>query len=294
MNKTFEFMNGASAAAIFAGFPKFGPQIVFDQPEPRSGASDPVSDDPKPEADPKPAEPAKSENEPSDEDKKLLKEVMKKKERIEALEAQLKQFEGIDPAEFRKLTSEKKEAEKAKKEAEKKAAEAAGDFDRVKQMMLEEHKKELDAERAVSEELRKALKGREREIDDLTIGQTFAASHFVREELVLTPNKARVVYGAHFSREEGKLVAYDKPDGESNRTKLVDSRGEALSFDAALKKIVEADSDRDHVLKSKLQIGANSKTTADKGKTEEVTELRGVARINALIAKNGFGGNNKK
>jgi vacuolar-type H+-ATPase subunit I/STV1 len=288
MNKTFEFMNSASAAAIFAGIPKFGPQIVFDQPEPRSGASDPVNDDPKP------AEPAKSENEPSDEDKKLLKEVMKKKERIEALEAQLKQFEGIDPAEFRKLTSEKKEAEKAKKEAEKKAAEAAGDFDRVKQMMLEEHKKELDAERAVTEELRKALKDREREIDDLTIGQTFAASNFVREELVLTPNKARVVYGAHFSREEGKLVAYDKPDGESNRTKLVDSRGEALSFDAALRKIVEADSDRDHVLKSKLQIGANSKTTNDKGnKTEEVTELRGVARINALIAKNGFGGNKK-
>lgn len=214
----------------------------------------------------------------SDSEAALVKEVMQKKERLKATEDQLadaqrrlRDFDGIDPAEVRKLLQAQKDAERA-------AAEAKGDFERVKQMMIEEHKKETGAlvERATS--LEGELASARAVINDLTIGSAFNQSTFVSTDLVLTPAKARQVYGANFEIEDGNIVAYDKPKGEANRTKLVNSKGDALGFDEAIKKLVDLDPDRDRLLRSNVKAGAQSKTDDVKVKTK-APAVSGVARI---------------
>jgi hypothetical protein len=231
----------------------------------------------------------------SPEDKSLLKDVMKKKERIDALETKLKEFDGINPAEVKKLLAEKKEAEKAKREAEKKMAETAGDVERLKAIMADEHKKELEA--AINDhDLTKKEKAKlEKQINDLTVGQAFSNSTFITDNLVLTPTKARAIYGSHFDLQDGAIVAYDKPAGSDERTPLVDSRGKPIGFNDALKKLIDADPERDHILKSKIATGAGSKPGDGKGKsTEESSEISGVSRITAILKKNGIAGASKK
>ncbi len=78
------------------------------------------------------------------------------------------------------------------------------------------------------------------------------------------------------------------PWASFERTKLVDSKGENLSFEAALKKLVDADPDRESIVRSKLAQGANSKTNTNaKPATQESSEVRGVTRISAILAANG-------
>ncbi|UUZ75518.1 hypothetical protein LP414_27770 [Polaromonas sp. P1(28)-13] len=54
------------------------------------------------------------------------------------------------------------------------------------------------------------------------------------------------------------MVGYDKPRGAANRTALIDQHGSNVDFDVSLRKIVEADPDKDHMLKSKVKAGAGS------------------------------------
>jgi len=227
---------------------------------------------------------------------KLLKEVMAKKKLIEDLQEKLKGFDGVDPTEFKKLTEQKKEAEKAKKDAEKKAAEAAGDIDRVKKIMVEEHERTLAEAVAAHDVTKQALAKKDAEINDLTVGQAFNVSPFVTTELVLTPTKARAVYGAYFESKDGKVVGYDKPAGAAERTELIDGKGKPLPFEAAIRKLVESDADRDHMLKSKIAAGAGSKPGASGAKVtvEGDGEPRGLARLSAALAKSGFGNASKK
>jgi len=223
----------------------------------------------------------------SDREAELLKDVMSKKKRLDAVATELeqtrtrlKEFEGIDPVAVRALLA-------SQKDAEMKAAEDKGDFERVKKMMGDEHaleiKKIIDAGVSKDGELAKALAT----INDLTIGASFASSSFVNDELVLPPAKARALYGDHFEIEGTKPVAYDKPKGHSERTKLVDAQGAALAFDAAIKKLIDADPDRERIVKSKLQSGAGSRTTDIKpgqGAQGDLSKLTGLARIQASLA----------
>lgn len=223
----------------------------------------------------------------SDAEARLLKEVMEKKEKLRKAEAaaaeaaeRLKQFDGVDLNEYRSL-------KQAKADAEKEEAERKGEFDRVKKMMAEEHAKELEALKSQTTAKDELIAKQSKIIDELTIGGSFSSSTFIKEDLVLTPSKARTVYGSHFAVEDGKTVAYDKPAGESDRTKLVDASGEPLGFDAAMRKLVEADPDRDAILKSKAKPGAESKTAdaTGKPKAEDDASLHGVGRIMAGLGK---------
>jgi len=203
---------------------------------------------------------------------------MTRKAKITELEAQLKKFEGIDPEAVKKLLTEKTEAERT-------AAEKRGEFDRVKQMMADEHAKEvkkikddLEAERAAKASLLD-------NIGELTIGQAFSTSEFVTKDLVLPPSKARQVYGANFELDGTTIVAYDRPKGAGERTKLVDASGKPLPFDEAIKRIVSADPDHKQILKSKMAPGAGSGsgTRAPAGGQQQEPG-KGVARIEAALA----------
>lgn len=229
---------------------------------------------------------------PTDAEAALLKEVMEKKaalkstnEALEALKVKLKTFDGIDPEAVKAVLKEKKDLEEKKLQEQ-------GQWDKLKKQMNDAHAIELGKkdEQIASVTLQTGTLAKQ--IADLTVGNTFGSSKFITDEMALTPNKARVIYGGHFEFKDGKTVAFDKPVGVTGRTMLVDGKGEPLEFDVAIKKIVEADPDRDQMLKSKIQPGAGSGTKPGKGKGAEVTsetsgrqKIAGALTAGAMVKK---------
>lgn len=226
----------------------------------------------------------------ADEKAALLRESMSRKEKIKELDstisslnAKLKDFEGIDPAAVRAMLAEKQAAEQKKLEEQ-------GNFDALKKQMVEAHNAEKAALETKLSETGSTVAALQEQIANLTVGNAFATSSFLKEELILTSTKARVVYGSHFEFQDGKVVAFDKPAGAKNRTMLVDGKGDPLDFDAALEKIVEADPDKDTVKKAKSKPGAGSGTTnvpKAGGPVASETTLTGRDKIAAGLAKAG-------
>lgn len=227
----------------------------------------------------------KNMSEAEKEKQKLLREVMDKKAKLKDaetrtkdLEDQLKRFDGIDLDKVKTLLEA--ETNRERDEAEKK-----GEFDRVKKMMVEAHeadKKKLSEE---SDTLKTKLAAQTEMIDQLTIGADFAGSKFISEDLVLTPTKARALYGSHFEVKDGRTIAYDKPKGAAGRTEIVDGTGQPMSFDDAFRKIIDLDPDKETLLKSKMKPGATSKSdqirTPQQSQQPKQKELYGAARIRA-------------
>ena len=226
----------------------------------------------------------------SDSEAKLLKDVMAKKtalkeanDNLSKLNEQLKAFEGIDPVAVRALLKQQDDAETSKLEAQ-------GQWDKLKSQMAETHKAEMGGVQTKVSALELTLQEQSAVISELTVGNAFSTSEFIKEELLLTPNKTRAAYGNNFSYEDGTIVGYDKPKGVTGRTVLVDSSGDPLSFEEALKKIVDMDSDRDQILRSKVKQGSGSKSTTPKAKVVDTgagdEEVTGRSRITGAL--NGF------
>lgn len=214
---------------------------------------------------------------PSDAEAKLLKEVMQKKEAYSKLQSELeafkKQFDGIDPSVVRAQMA-------AQVEAETKALEAKGEWERLKARMADEHGKQTSSLQEQITALQAQLGSKESVINDLSIGTSFAQSQFIANELTLTPSKARVVYSNHFDLVDGKIVGYDKPKGEASRTPLIDALGNPIAFESALRKIIDADPDKDALLKSKVRVGAGSDSTSSaKVKVKSAAETTGIDKI---------------
>lgn len=219
-----------------------------------------------------------------DEKAALLKEVMDKKTKLKTTtkeldeaRAALEAYAGVDPAKVKELV--RKEAE-----AEQREAEARGDFDRVKQMMAAEHEREKAALQAERDAERNARAADLALIDELTIGNSFGNSLFIRDTMSITPAKVRSLYGSHFERKDGTVIAYDKPVGAKDRTMLVGADGEPLKFDEALSRIVDADPDKKGLLKSRAKPGANSASDVDKTAKKTTTTLSGAALIAANLS----------
>lgn len=229
----------------------------------------------------------KVEKKPTDEEAKLLKEVMKQKGVLAKLKEQLAEKETF----VKQLTElggldAIKDLVAQKKDAETKKLEEKGEWDRLKAQIVDEHSKilkDLQDQISVATSENAKLKS---EISNLTVGTSFSNSKFIKDELIIPPSKARVLYGSHFEFVEGRAVAYDKPAGESERTVLVNAQGDPLDFESAIKKIVDLDSDRDSLLRSKAKPGAGSHTT-NKQTTPpgELEKPIGVNRITDALAK---------
>ena len=147
--------------------------------------------------------------------------------------------------------------------------------------MAEEHSKEVTTLQQQIQQLSEQLNNTQGTIKDLSIGTQFSQSKFISEELTLTPAKARVIYGDYFDVEDGKVVGYDKPRGAASRTAIVDQYGNTVGFEDALKKIVEADPEKDHLLKSKLKPGAGSDSKKPAGGAKPEVSADGISRIAA-------------
>jgi hypothetical protein len=239
--------------------------------------------------------PAGGGTQPSEAEAKLLKEVMDKKaklreqkEAIEGLTAQvtdfqtrLKAFDGIDVAQVQELLA-------AKAKAETDNLEKKGEWDRLRTNLVSQHETALTTFKTESQtklgELEGKLKTADATIVDLTIGRAFGDSNYVRDQLTLTPAKARVIYGPHFELKDGKVVAYDKPAGASERTPLQDANGKPLPFEEAMKKIIESDADKDQLIKSTIRAGAGSRSDGGKGAPQGDEVGSGRERIAASLA----------
>lgn len=231
---------------------------------------------------------------PSDEEARLLKENMKKKDQIEKLgkdlesaKAVLSQLEELGGLDAVKALVQKQ------KDDETRALEAKGEWERLKERMAGEHKTAVKTLEDQIAALRGELDASKSQIVELSIGTQFSQSQFIAQELTLTPSKARVVYGDYFDVQDGKVIGYDKPRGAANRTAIVDASGEPVAFEAALKKIVESDPDRDHLIKAKVKPGAGSDNRAPASAARQAVQARqeqnktGVSRIAAGLGKLG-------
>lgn len=212
------------------------------------------------------ADPAKTELDPppagkvSDKEAELVKEVMSKKKVIGELQStitrlqdDLKRFDGIDPDAVKTML------EKQKQEQEQEL-ERKGEYDRLKAQMIENHKREIGELNERISSIQSTLESALNQNAELTVGNAFSGSVFIKDETVLTAAQTRKLYGDHFAYVDGQVVGYDKPAGSSERTILVDSVGNPLPFDEALKKVIESDPEKDTILRSKAKRGAASGT----------------------------------
>ena len=230
---------------------------------------------------------------PTEKEAKLIKEVMSKKAKIKEVQAELDEvkerlaaFDGLDAGELRGLL-------KQQEDAERKKLEAKGDWEKLKKQMNDAHAKDIKGVQDENANLKTQLASRDALIEKLTIGHAFDASKYIPGELTLPANKARQLYGGHFDIEDGTVIGYDKPRGESGRVQLVGSDGEALPFDEAMAKIVDADPDRDNLKRSKAKPGAGSKTTPGSKPKQDAPQASGLGRIRAAVDKGEIGARKK-
>jgi hypothetical protein len=223
---------------------------------------------------------------PTDAEAKLLREQMKTKKALkvakdaeQAAKDALAAYKGADPAKVASLLA-------AEAEAERKQLEAKGEYDRILAQVNEQNDAALAAKDTELQSTRDELTAARAQIDELTVGNDFANSKFLSDETVLSPAKARRLYGDHFEVVDGKTVGYDKPKGGKDRTVLVDAKGEPLSFNAAIEKIVKADEDFERIAKSKMKPGSGSNPGHHKvDETPNAPTTAGVGRIAANIGK---------
>lgn len=192
----------------------------------------------------------------------LLKESMKRKGNEQSLKAKLDLYGGIAPERALELVKAESAAQKAREDAERQELERRGEFDAVKKQMVEAHGKDLEGRDARIAELEAEIAGMKGKLVEKTIGTSFGESQFLREKVLMTPAKARVIYGAHFEiGEDGQVVGFDKPAGAKDRTVMVDGQGSPLAFESAIERILRADPEADALLRSEAKQGAHSKTT---------------------------------
>lgn len=202
-----------------------------------------------------------------------LKDLMKWKDKARELESTVKEFQ----TKYADVDVEAARAAlKAKEEAENKDLERKGEYDRLLAKQKEAAEAKINSIVTEKSELEKRIEEMANQVNMLTLGNAFANSRYIAENLALTPNKTQALYSSHFEIEDGQLVAYDAPKGSPNRTKIIDARGEPVSFEQAIETIINSDPDKDYLIKATLKSGAGSKTTTttgnDKPKFESTLE----------------------
>lgn len=202
----------------------------------------------------------------TDSEAKALKEVMKWKAQAREAEKKAAELE----SKFGSFDIEAaKEALRKAEEAETKEMEKKGEYDRLLAKQREAADARIEAEKVAKEAAEKRIAELNETVNKLALGNSFANSRYIQENLALTPNKTQALYSSHFEIEEGKVVAYDAPKGAANRTPIVDARGEPVPFDEAMAAIINADPDKDYLIKSNLKSGSGSKPAADSNKEKK-------------------------
>lgn len=226
----------------------------------------------------------------SEADAKMLKDVMKWKEKARSAEEAAKKLQAeqesvksilgdTDLEEVEKLIQEKKEQERKRLEAE-------GEYERIMEQMREQAEKEKEALLKQIDELKEINQGSSKTLEELTVGRAFSESPFIRENSVLPPSIARQQFSSHVDSVDGKLVVYDKPRGEKDRTPLVNAKGEHKTFEEGITHLFESHPESKSILRSKRKpgVGSNSEPTSKGAKQPKSSMNKITAGLSKLKA----------
>lgn len=197
---------------------------------------------------------------------------------LDAARAEAAKFAGIDPAKAKGDAKKVADAEAAARAAEAAQAQAEGNFERLRELQAEDAAASIAAALAERDEARATAAAASQDAAAARRQAAFATSQFFAKETIFAPQKAERLYGDHVEIENGNAVVYDAPRGAAKRAIVMDARGKPLGFDDAMKKVIEADPDKDTFLRSKIQPGGGSKTVD--GKVENAGGDR-LTRISA-------------
>jgi hypothetical protein len=158
---------------------------------------------------------------------------------------------------------------KAAKEAEKERAQAENDVDEApRDPEAEEHNADRGCQVAERDAAReRGHHGLQEQLNNVRVENAFNNSKFITDETILTGAQAQRLFGDYVDVVDGQAVVYDAPRGDEKRAKVMDSKGNALPFNDAIAKVINADPDKDSLLKSKTKPGTGSKTVDGKPKS---------------------------
>ncbi|MDP8184401.1 DUF6651 domain-containing protein [Phocoenobacter skyensis] len=166
------------------------------------------------------------------------------REAKDALEKQLKAFEGITDPEKAKEALQKLGDLDAKKLID------SGEVEKVKAEMAKTYQTQLDEANAEAEKLKQQLY-------DEKIGGSFARSKFIAENLAIPTDVAQAFFGRHFQIKDGKVVA---TDGQGNElySRKPETAGSLADFEESLAILVDSYPNKDSILKSSGMSGAGA------------------------------------
>lgn len=170
------------------------------------------------------------------------------RERAEAAEKKLKEYDGLDPAEARNALEQIKNIDRKK-------LVDAGEVEKVKSEIAKGYETKLA-------ELENKFKEAESQLYQEKIGGSFARSKFITDKMAIPADFVQARFGDQFKIEEGKIVAYDKSGSKIySRAKP----GELADFDEALEILVDAYPQKDSILKGSGASGAGTSANARGG-----------------------------
>lgn len=181
----------------------------------------------------------------SDAIKRLNGEAKAHRERAEAAEDKVKQFDGLDDPE---------EARKALETVKSMDGKIKADVDRVRAEVAKAMTAKIEAaeQRAASIEKR---------LNDELVGGNFARSKFIGDKLAIPSDLAQSAFGRHFSVVDGQLVAKDAAGNP-----ILTREGTPASFDEALETLVGGYAHRDSILKADQKGGTGAQPGTGGGK----------------------------
>jgi len=226
-------------------------------------------------------------NKLSDSEARLLKDMMKSKNRAKAaeeeagslkqqLEALTESLGGKSPEDIAALLS-------AEQESERKKLEEKGEYNRIVDQMAEENKSIVDDLNVTIDQQKTEIVSLHAQIEELTVGRAFSDSQFVSDDLTLPMSITRKEFGTHFELVDGQVVGFDKPRGSSDRTPLVDNQGANLSFDQAIARLVKGHPEATRLLRSKAKPGAKSTSQEKPGMKSDQSAVSGQSRIERAL-----------
>ena len=187
------------------------------------------------------------------------------RERAEAAEGKLKQFEGItDPEEARRAI----ELAKNIKDGE---LVAAGKVEEIKAAAKRAAEEQVAAVNKANAE---ALAQAQAERDQIKnayygekVGSAFKGSKFIAEKVAIPPDLVQARFGSAVKVEDDRLVAYD---AQGNKIFSRSRPGEVADLDEALEIIIEQYPYKDHILKGSEARGdgATRSTSTTSGKKQ--------------------------
>lgn len=177
-------------------------------------------------------------------------EAKSHREAKEAAEAQLKQFEGLDPAKA-------KSAIETISNLDAKKLVDAGEIEKVRA----EIKKSFDPMVQENTQLKS-------ELNDLRLSHQFETSKFVKDNVAIPPEFLKANFAKNFEFKEGQLVA---KDGQGNTIFSPAGNGNNANFDEAIEHLIKSHPQKDTLLKAVGSNGSGSEPNKGQSKGKVIT-----------------------